>query len=125
MGIGALAVVVLMVLSTALQYSVAKSQASHTVLYVDRRVAEPVIRSRLADLGFLTMVTRKVGISIYPLPLLFSAVAAILVIVGSDNSWADVGDEAYVGNQIRMLSENGTDADRYLTLAVGTLTLIL
>ena len=70
------------------------------------------------------MVTRRVANSTYPLSLLISVVTAILVIVGSVNSWADVRNEAYVGNQIRINSVNGTDADGYVTLAVGTLTLI-
>jgi len=70
------------------------------------------------------MVTWKVANSTYPLPLLISVITAILVMIGSINSCADVRNEAYVGGQIRMGSVNGTDADGYVTLAVGTLTLI-
>ena len=70
------------------------------------------------------MFTRIVANSKYPLPLLISLVTAILVIVGSVNSWADVRNEAYFGGQIRITSVNGTDADGYVTLAAGTLTLL-
>ena len=71
------------------------------------------------------MVTWNVADSKYPLPLLISVIAAVLVIVGSVNSWADVRTEAYVGNEIRILSVNGTDADGYVTLAAASLALIL
>ena len=122
--IGALAVVVLLFRVSARQSPAANTNASLTGLRVDRRVAGPVIRSGTTTHGFLNMVARKVANPTYPLPLVISVGAAILLIIGSVSSWANVRNEAYVGNEIRIVSVTGTDADGYVTLAFGALTLM-
>ncbi len=123
-GLGSLSIVAIFVVVSAKQSSAAKSQAAYANSNVEPRVVGPGIESGRNGLVYFTAVMRKLGNSYYPIPLFILVVVAVLVIVGSVNSWAEVRNDAYVGNQIRMTSVNGTDADGYATLVVSSLALI-
>ena len=123
--LGAVAVVVLVVVASAKRNPATSSNISVYDLKIDQRNSESVIPSEISALVFLTAVTRKLSNFQHPPPLLLSVGAAILVMTGSVSSWAEVRFEAYIGNQFRMDSVNGTGADGYVTFVASALALIL
>ena len=123
-GLGALGVVVVFVVISAKQSSAANFRASHGSANVGPQVMGPGIEPGRNGLVYRPTLLRKLGNSYYPIPLLILVVADVLVIIGSVNSWAEVRNDSYVGNQIRIVSVNGTDADGYVTLVVSSLALI-
>lgn len=60
-----------------------------------------------------------------PVPLLFAAVMALLVIVSSPGPWARVGGERFVGNEIDVFSVSGTTGDGVFTLIFGIIAGVL
>ena len=103
----------------------AKQSPAANALHTSSNLARPITRSGIDIHGFLTMTMQKLANLTYPLPLLLTAGAAALVVLGSFTSWADVRFVTYAGDQVRVVSVNGTDAAGYVMLAAGSLCALL